>query len=146
MAVIGGQYVSSVTYSVQPVSGTNDNDLTSTTGSGITFSPKEGTEGLFDKNDKPIYDVTLTFRTPGVDSLGSITVNPKSNVDKFSVEFFVPSNPNEPVTASTESADKLTVTSSTSDSSSAAIVRLPSQVPSPLSGIRITVLSTTDKK
>ena len=75
MAVIGGQYVSAVTYSVAPVAGTDDNDLTSTTGNGVTFPAVPGTSGLF-ADDKPLYTVTLTFNPAGVDSLGSIALNP----------------------------------------------------------------------
>ena len=37
MAQVGSVYVSSVTYSVQPVQGTNNADLTSTTGNGVSF-------------------------------------------------------------------------------------------------------------
>lgn len=146
MAVVGGQYVSSVTYSVQPVTGTNNDDLTSTTGNGITFSSVPGTTGLFDDNKKPLYQITITFNPAGVDSLGSITVNPTSNVDKFQVQFFVSSNPNQPVTAAPELADKPLSFESTIINNRPSIVDLPSTVPSPLSGIRIVVLSTTDNE
>jgi hypothetical protein len=146
MAVIGGQYVSAVTYSVEPVSGTNNNDLTSTTGSGVTFPSVPGTTGLFGDDKKPLFSITVTFNPAGVDSLGSIAINPASNVDKFSVEFFVASNPSKPVPVAPELADTpLSVTSTIKDSRPS-IAELPSQVPSPLSGIRITVLSTTDNK
>ena len=37
MAQVGTVYVSSVTYSVQPVQGTNNADLTNTTGNGVSF-------------------------------------------------------------------------------------------------------------
>ena len=145
MAAIGGQYVSGVTYSVPPVTGTDSNDLTSTTGNGVTFTSAPGTSGLFTDN-KPLYTVTLTFNPAGVYSLGSIALSPGSNVDEFSVEFFVASNPSEPVTAAPELADKpLSVTSKILNSRPS-IVNLPSQVPSPLSGIRITVLKTTDNQ
>jgi hypothetical protein len=145
MAVIGGQYVSAVTYSVAPVAGTDDNDLTSTTGNGVTFPSVPGTSGLFADN-KPLYTVTLTFNPAGVDSLGSIALNPASNVEEFSVEFFVASNPSQPVTAAPELADKPLSVTSTIINSRPSIVNLPSQVPSPLSGIRITVLKTTDNQ
>ena len=147
MAVVGGQYVSSVNYpSAQPVAGTNSDDLTTTTGNGITFAPVPGTTGLVDEKNAPLYHVTIKFNEPGVDSLGSITVNPASNVDKFAVQFFVASNPNQPVTASPESGDKPLSFSSTVIGSRASIVDLPSQLPSPLSAIRIVVLSTKDNE
>ena len=147
MAAIGGQYVSSVNYpSAQPVAGTNTDDLTSITGNGITFAPAPGTTGLVDDKNEPLYQVTIKFNEPGVDSLGSITVNPASNVDKFAVQFFVASNPNQPVTVATKLGDKPLSFSSTVVGSRATIADLPSQLPSPLSAIRIVVLSTKDNE
>lgn len=140
MAVVGGQYVSSVTYSVQPVDGTNNDDLTSTTSNGITFTPVSGVTGLFDGNNQPLYQITITFHQAGVDSLGSITVNPTSNVNRFAVQFFTQSNPNQPVTL----ADKPVELTSTIINSRPAIVDFPSQLPSPISAIRIIILSTSD--
>lgn len=146
MAVVGGQYVSSVNYpSAQPVPQTNNDDLTSPTGNGITFATVPGTTGLVDDKNEPLYQVTIQFNEPGVDSLGSITVNPASNVDKFAVQFFVASNPNQPVTTAPELGGQPLSFSSTVIGSRASIVDLPSQVPSPLSAIRIVVLSTNDK-
>lgn len=143
MAVVGGQYVSSVNYpSAQPVDGTKSDDLTSTTGNGITFAPVPGTTGLVDDKNEPLYQVTIKFNEPGVDSLGSITLNPASNVDQFAVQVFVASNPDQPVTAAPELGGKPLSFSSTVIGSRASIVDLPSQVPSPLSAIRIVVLST----
>ena len=43
MATVGGQYVSSVTYSASTADGTDNDDLTSTSGNGITFTPVSGT-------------------------------------------------------------------------------------------------------
>ena len=147
MAVVGGQYVSSVNYpSAQPVAGTNTDDLTSPTGNGITFAPVPGTTGLFDDKKQPLYQVTIKFNEPGVDSLGSITLNPASNVDKFAVQFFVASNPNQPVTAAPELGDKPLSFTSTITGSRPSIGDLPSKVPSPLSAIRIVVLSTNDNE
>lgn len=145
MATVGGQYVSSVTYSVQPVTGTNNDDLTSTTGNGIAFPTVSGaTDGVLDNTNKPIYQITITFNQPGVDSLGSITSNPNSNVDKFAVQFFVPSNPNQPVPVTPELADQPLSVVSTTSASGPSIANLPSQLPSPISGIRIVILSTND--
>ena len=147
MAVVGGQYVSSVNYpSAQPVDRTNSDDLTSTSGNGIDFAPVPGTTGLVDDKNEPLYQVTIKFNEPGVDSLGSITVNPNSNVNKFAVQFFVASNPDQPVTAAPELGGKPLSLSSTVIGSRASIVDLPSQVPSPLSAIRIVVLSTKDNE
>jgi hypothetical protein len=147
MAVVGGQYVSSVNYpSAQPVAGTNTDELTSTTGNGITFAPVPGTTGLVDANRVPLYQVTINFNEPGVDSLGSITVNPAGNVDKFEVQFFVASNPNQPVTVASALGDIPLSFTSTIVGSRPTIADLPSQLPSPLSGIRIVVLSTKDNE
>lgn len=142
MAVVGGQYVSSVAYSVSPVDGTNNDDLTSTTGNGITFTPVSGATGLFDANDQPLYQITITFNRAGVDSLGSITANPTSNVNRFAVQFFTQDNPNQPVTL----ADKPVELTSTIINSRPSIVDFPSQLPSPISGIRILILSTSDNE
>jgi hypothetical protein len=147
MAVVGGQYVSSVNYpSAQPVAGTKTDDLTSSTGNGITFASVSGTTGLVDDKNEPLYQVTIKFNEPGVDSLGSITVNPASNVDKVAVQFYVASSPNQPVTVATELGDKPLSFSSTVVGSRATIADLPSQLPSPLSAIRIVVLSTKDNE
>jgi len=48
MAQVGTIYVSSVAYSVQPVKGTNNADLTSATSNGITFQSVPSTNGLLD--------------------------------------------------------------------------------------------------
>ena len=146
MAVVGGQYVSSVAYSVQPVDGTNNDDLTSTTGNGITFTPVSGTTGLFDANNQPLYQITITFNRAGVDSLGSITANPTSNVNRFAVQFFTQANPDQPVTLAPELADKPVELTSTIINSRPSIVDFPSQLPSPISGIRILILSTSDNE
>lgn len=146
MAVVGGQYVSSVTYSVQPVDGTNNDDLTSTSGNGISFTPVSGATGLFDSNNQPLYQITITFNRAGVDSLGSITVNPTSNVNRFAVQFFTQANPNQPVTLAPELADKPVELTSTIINSRPSIVDFPSQLPSPISAIRILILSTVNNE
>jgi hypothetical protein len=146
MALVGGVYVSSLVYSVQPVAGTNDVDLTSTNGGGVTFPSVPGTTGLFDQNNRPLYNVTLTFNPAGVDSLASIIVSPGTNVNKFAVRFFVPSYPDEPFTFAPEFADIPLYYNSTIQNSQASITRFPQQVPSPISGILISVLSTTDNQ
>lgn len=146
MAVVGGQYVSSVTYSVPPVDGTNDDDLTSITSNGISFTPVSGTTGLIDDNNQPLYQITITFNQAGVDSLGSITVNPTSNVRQFAVQFFTQANPNQPVTLAPELADKPVELTSTIINSRPAIVDFPSQLPSPISAIRLLILSTSDNE
>ena len=146
MALVGGVYVSSLVYSVQPVLGTNNVDLTSTNGNGVTFPSVSGTTGLFDQNNRPLYNVTLTFNPAGVDSLGSIIVSPGTNVDKFAVRFYVPSYPDQPFTFAPEFFDIPLYYNSTIQNSRPSITRFPVQVPSPLSGIRISVLSTTDNQ
>lgn len=146
MAVVGGQYVSSVTYSVSPVDGTNNDDLTNTASNGITFTPVSGVTGLFDANNQPLYQVTITFNRAGVDSLGSITSSPTSNVNRFAVLFFTQSNPNQPVTLAPELADKPVELISTIINSRPSIVDFPAQLPSPISAIRILILSTTDNE
>ena len=146
MAVVGGQYVSSVTYSVQPVAQTSNDDLTSPTGNGVTFPSVPGTTGVLDDKNNPIYQITITFNPSGVDSLGSMTINPISNVQTFAVQFFVPSNPNQPVPVAPELADQPLTVTSTIVNSQPSIVNFPSQLPSPISGIRILVLSTTQNQ
>ena len=144
MAVVGGQYVSSVARSVPFVDGTNEDDLTSPTGNGVSFKPVPGATGLVDQNNQPLYQITITFHQPGVDSLGSITVNPTSNVDKFAVQFFTQSNPDRPVPLAPELADKPLEVVSTIINGRPSIVDFPSQLQSvsPISGIRLVILST----
>ncbi len=147
MAVVGGQYVSSVTYSVSPVDGTNNDDLTNTASNGITFTPVSSpVSNLFDANNQPLYQITITFNRAGVDSLGSITSSPTSNVNRFAVLFFTQSNPNQPVTLAPELADKPVELISTIINSRPAIVDFPAQLPSPISAIRILILSTSDNQ
>ena len=136
MAVVGGPYVSSVAYTVSPSSG-NNVDLTSTTGNGITFPSVPKTTGLLDQNNQPVYKVTIIFNPAGADSLGSVIVNPGTNVNKFSIQFVVPNQPPD--------TNPLYL-NSTIINSQPSIVSFPSQVPSPLSAIRIGVLSTTDNQ
>ncbi len=144
MAQVGGVYVSSVTYSVQPVQGTNNVDLTSTTGNGVTFPQPVGTTGLFDnQTNQPIYSIVFTFNPSGVNSLSSIIANNDSNVEQFSVEFFSLSNPNELITYPTDAGAIPVSYNSTFTNSQATLTNFPEETPSNLSGIRITILSTT---
>ena len=146
MALVGGPFVASVDYSVAPVSGTNDTDLTSPNGTGITFPSVSGITGLFDNNNRPLYNITLTFNPAGVDSLATLIVNTGTNVDKFAIRFFVPSYPNQPFTFGPEFADIPLYYNSTIVNSRPSIMYFPPQVPSPMSGIRISILSTTDNQ
>ncbi|CAF1010447.1 unnamed protein product, partial [Rotaria sordida] len=146
MAQVGSVYVSSVTSSIEPLGGriTNNVDLTnSETVNGVTFPSVPDTSGLFDKNNKPLYEITFTFNPAGVDSLSSIIVNKETNVNQFVVEFFTPSNLNQPFTISPNTP--LSYTSTIIDSR-ASIMNFLSDVPSPLSGIRISILSTTNNQ
>jgi hypothetical protein len=145
MAQVGGVYVSSVTYSVQPVQGTNNVDLTNTTGNGVTFPQPVGTTGLFDdQTNQPIYSIIFTFNPSGVNSLSSIIANNDSNVEQFSVEFYGLSNPNELITYLTDAGDIPVSYNSTFTNSQASLTNFPEDTPSNLSGIFITILSTTD--
>jgi hypothetical protein len=148
MAVVGGIYVASVDYSVAPVRGTNSNDLTSTTGNGITFPKVNGFTGVVDSNGNAMYVITITFVEPGVDSLGSIIVNKNinSNVDQIAVQFFVSSNPNQPISVDPEAPYKPLTIYSTIGDQGASITNLPAQLPSPISGVRVLVISTSDKQ
>ncbi len=144
MAQVGGVYVSSVTYSVQPVQGTNNVDLTNPTGNGIDFPQPVGTTGLFDdQTNQPIYSIVFTFNPSGVNSLSSIIANNDSNVQKFSVEFFSLSNPNELITYPTDAGAIPVSYNSTFTNSQASLTNFPEETPSNLSGILITILSTT---
>jgi hypothetical protein len=145
MAQVGGVQVSSANYSLPLVSETNLTDLTSTTGNGISFQPVSNITGLFDHNNKPLYYIGLTFNPAGVDSLSSIIVNSGSNVKQFSVEFFNLSNPTVPITNSTPSGVIPLSLNSTVIKSQPSVVDFPSDLPS-LSGIRISILSTTDNQ
>jgi hypothetical protein len=147
MGIVGGQYVSNVAYTTQPISGTNDADLTSDTNNGISFpQPPTGSNGLLDNQNQPLYTILINFNQPGVDSLGSVTVKPKpnSNVNQFGVQFYVASSPNQPYTLSTGSANQPLYLKSSIGSQPSITSFPPEQVPSPLIGIRIIVLSTTD--
>jgi hypothetical protein len=144
MAQVGGVYVSSVTYSVQPVQGTNNVDLTNTTGNGVNFPQPVGSTGLFDdQTNQPIYTIVFTFNPSGVNSLSSIIANANSNVQKFSVEFFSLSNPNALITYPTDAGDIPVSYNSTFTNAQASLTNFPEDTPSNLSGILITILSTT---
>jgi hypothetical protein len=146
MAQIGGIFVASDTYSVEPVSGTNKPDLTTPTSNGITFPAVPGTNGIFDQNNNPVYNITLIFNPSGANSISSIVVNPDSNVNEFGVEFFVSSIPNQSSTTTPQSSTVATFFTSTMVNSQPSLVNFPSDLLSPLSGIRITILSTTNNQ
>jgi hypothetical protein len=146
MAQVGSVYLSSVSYSVPLLQGINQADLTSPTGNGVTFQSAPGTTGLFDQNNQPIYNITLTFNPAGVNALSSIIVNEDSNVDAFSVEFFGLSNPTELITYPNKLGSIPVSYNSTFINSQASLVNLPQDTPSELSGILISILSTTDNK
>jgi hypothetical protein len=146
MAIVGGQYVSSVTYTTQPIAGTKDTALTSATSNGISFpQPPTGSNGLLNDKNQPLYTIVINFNNAGVNSLGSVAVNPTtdSNVNQFAIQFYVPSSPNQPYT---DFANRPVYLNS-SIGSQPTIDSFPSQqVPSPLSGILFIVLSTTDSQ
>ena len=85
----------------------------------------------------------MTFNPSGVNSLSSIIANNDSNVEQFSVEFFGLSNPNELITSQTDLGDIPVSYNSTFTNSQASLTNFPENTPSDLSGIRITILSTT---
>jgi hypothetical protein len=145
MATVGGQYVSTVSYTIAPVTSTNNADLTNDTSSGITFP--QDVSGVLDSNNQPLYVIVINFNSPGVDSLGSVSVKskPGSNVNQFALEFFVQSAPNQPYTFSPDFANQPLYINSTVSDSTPSINSFPeNQMPSPISGIRFIVLSTTD--
>ncbi len=142
MAQVGSVYVSSVSYSIRPLNGIVDSDLTKPTGNGISFGLVGDEPRILDENQQPLYQITLTFNRAGVNSLSSIEVNPETNVKMFSVEFFTTTNTKQPVL--TESNVPLSYNSTLNKDSLPSIVNFPPQVPSPLGGIRISILSTTD--
>lgn len=146
MAIVGGQYVSSVVYSVAPVEGTNNNDLTNPSSNGVTFPEVENFNGVLDSNNNSVYEITITLKESGVDSVGSITLNPSSetNVNEFAVQFFASSNPNQLVAVSAEKPNQPVTLFSKNINSHPTIDNIPSQMPSPLSAIRLLVRSTND--
>ncbi len=146
MAQVNSVYVSSVTYSVQPLQGTNDADLTNTTSNGVTFPQPSGTIGLFDQYNQPIYNIIFTFNPAGVNSLSSIILNEESNVEQFSVEFYGLSNPNQLITYPNEVGNVPISYNSTIIDSQPSIVNFPADAPSDLSGILITILSTINNQ
>ncbi len=147
MGQVGTAYVPSVQYSVQPLPGTNDADLTSPTGSGITFPSQPNQRGVVDANNQPIYTITVRFSDYGVNSLGNVMFIGDSNVDKFSVEFYDYSNINQLITYTSPSGTTLPVSyTSTLTESQLPMVDVPGDAPTELSGIRITILSTKDNQ
>jgi len=146
MAEVGTIYVSSVTYSVTPVQGTNGNDLTNPNGNGVDFPQPQGTTGPLDQNNKPLYTIDITFNPSGVNSLSSITVNKDTNVAEFSVEFFGLSNSTQLITNPNQPGAVPVSYTSTLINDQASIANFPKDAPSDLSGIRITILSTTNNQ
>ena len=146
MAQVGTVYVQSVTYSVQPVQGTNNADLTNPNSNGVTLQSVSNTNGLFDSNGQPLYTIDLAFNPAGVISLSSVVANVGSNVNEFTVEFYGLSNPNQLVTTPTSQGNVPVSYESTYTNSQASITTFPSSAPSDLSGIRITILSTIDNR
>jgi hypothetical protein len=147
MATVGGQYVQSVAYTTPPVTGTNNADLTSNTSNGITFPQSPNYSGLVDEKGTPRYIIVMNFYSPGVASLGSVAVKQTndSNVNQITVQFFVPSAPNQPYAANPEYPNQILSVMSTVDNTRPSINSFSGQpVPSPLSGIRIIIDSTTD--
>ena len=144
MATVDGPYVSKVNYTVEPVTGTNNSDLTATDGrNGISFPEVPGSNGTLDDNNKPLYIITIKFKSPGVESLGSVSVSSGTNVNKFAIEFLEPLHPDQPIT--TEGTDQpFSAMSTTDGSGSPSISLFPSDLPSPLIGIRFIVLSTSN--
>jgi hypothetical protein len=144
MAQVGTIYVSSVAYSVQAVKGTNNADLTSATSNGVTFQSVPDTTGLFDTNNQPLYTIDLIFNPAGVNSLSSVVANAGSNVEQFSIEFYGLTNPNQLITYPSGSGVGPISYTSTYTNSQASLVTFPNNAPSDLSGIRISILSTTN--
>lgn len=143
MAVVNSLYVSSVIFSVRPESMRADVDLTNPNSAGVTFpSSPDTTTGLFDQNNIPIYSIIFTFPSPGVHSLGSIIVNQDTNVDKFAVQLFAPSSPNQPLNFASQITE--TDYTSTKQNLKASILSFPRQSSLPITAIRISVLSTND--
>jgi hypothetical protein len=142
MAEVGGAYVQSVTYSVSPVAGTKDSDLTDKNSNGVTLEQAPNADGVLNEGKEPIYTITLRFNEPGVDSVGSIALGEKTNVDKFAVQF-IEAGSNQPVTVA---PNQPLYINSNIQNSVATISDFPSQVPTPLSAVRIVVLSTKDNK
>jgi hypothetical protein len=146
MAQVGTIYVSSVAYSVQPVKGTNNADLTSATSNGVTFQSVPSTNGLFDTNNQPLYTIDFTFNPAGVNSLSSVVANAGSNVDQFSIEFYGLTNPNQLITYPSGSGVGPISYTSTYTNLQASLTTFPDNAPSDLSGIRISILSTTNNE
>lgn len=143
MARVGGVLVSSVTFNGELLAGTDIADLTSPSSNGVSFEQIPDTTGVLDNNNNPLYTITIKFNPAGVDSLSNIMVNPKSNVDKFLVEFYVPSKPDDLYTSA--SNIPLSYQSTLTDAQEP-IVKFSADVPSPLSGVRISILSTNNNQ
>lgn len=146
MAIVGRQYVKAVQYSTQPITGTRNTDLTNATSQGISFPDDLSFVGLRDPDDAPLYNTTIFFNEPGVDSLGSFSVNSPSNVAQVALQFYEASQPNKLVPLRSDRPDQpLTVVSDPSRLPPRITDGLP-QLNSPLIAIRVIILTTTDNR
>lgn len=146
MAQVGTVYVSSVTYSVKPLQGTNDNDLTNPNGNGVDFPQPQGTTGLFTQSNQPIYTIDITFNPAGVNALSSIILSKDTNVNEFSVEFYGLSNPTTLIPDQNSPNNAPLSYTSTLVNNQASIVEFPKDAPTDLSGIRIILISTLNNE
>lgn len=144
MARVGSVFVSSVTYSVEPLQPNDDTELTSNspTAKGVSFprSPL-ATDGLLNDKHEPVYTVKITFPPQTVISLASIVFGLQCNVKNFSVYYFAPSNPSQPI----EDVNGTPIVStSTLVNSQASVVNIPSGLSTvTISGLEIKILYTT---
>ncbi|CAM4880153.1 unnamed protein product [Rotaria socialis] len=140
MAQPEGVYVSYVNHSgtLLPESGSLDY---TTSGTGFSFQNQPNTIGLFDNDHRPLYYIDIVFNPAGADSLSSIMVNNESNVNGFRVEFFVQPGKNQLFTI----APYVSLSyNSTMSNAGPSISNFLDDVPSPLTGVRISILSTRD--
>ena len=144
MADVNSAFISSVTYLTSPVSQTNNSDLTNPNTNGISFPSTSTTTGLFDNNNQPLYQININFHPEGVNSISNMILgNPESNVNQYNVQFFAASNPNQLVLIAPNTPLSY---NSTLDNNQPSISEFPPNVPSPLSGIRINILSTDNNQ
>ena len=130
----------SVSYTTQPVAGTNNVDLMDTTGNGVTFDQQPNFRGLVNEKNEPRYVIEMTFYPSVVVSPGSVTVNPipGGNVKEFSVELL-------PVSAPDQANPIVSVTSHLDNNNKPLIDSFGNtQLPSPLGRLRFIVLETFD--
>jgi hypothetical protein len=140
MAQSEGVYVSNVSPSVTLLPKSGSLDYT-TSGNGFSFQNAPDTTGLFDNDRRPLYYIDIVFNPAGADSLSSIMVNNESNVNEFRVEFFVQPGKNQLFTI----APYVSLSyNSTMSNAGPSIADFLDDVPSPLTGVRISILSTRD--